>query len=356
MLNRTTGRRTAGLAIALAVGGSLLLAPGASATTSDPTTNGLFGSQDATFDGVYRQSLSLIALEAADARVPAASVRWLKRQQCANGSFMSYRTELGTRCGATDSNATALATIAFKRLGERSEARAAVSWLIDNQHRSGGWEYTPGWGPDANSTGLVVQALIAMNIDPADVERRKDGLQFLASLQLDCDSESVADRGALDYQRQSPLAANDFATAQATAALAGSSLPVRPNAADTEWPTFTCDDTPQPSAADAAAGYLGRTIDDNGGAIPGWDAAPDYTSTANAVLSLVAAGHASNQIDEAIDVLELNAEDYTTDDADALLPAADATLALVAIATGGDPRSFGSVNPIRDILDSRTAG
>jgi hypothetical protein len=239
MLNRTTGRRTAGLAIALAVGGSLLLAPGASATTSDPTTNGLFGSQDATFDGVYRQSLSLIALEAADARVPAASVRWLKRQQCANGSFMSYRTELGTRCGATDSNATALATIAFKRLGERAEARAAVNWLIDNQHRSGGWEYTPGWGPDANSTGLVVQALVAMDIDPADVERRKDGLQFLASLQLDCDSESVADRGALDYQRQSPLAANDFATAQATAALAGVSLPVRPRATDTELPAST---------------------------------------------------------------------------------------------------------------------
>jgi hypothetical protein len=341
---------------ALAVGGSLLLAPSASATTSDPTTNGLFGSQDPTFDGVYRQSLSLIALEAADARVPAASVRWLKRQQCGNGSFMSYRTDLDSRCGATDSNATALAAIAFRRLGERAEARATVTWLTNHQHRSGGWEYTPGWGPDANSTGLVVQALIANRIDPDDVARRKTGPEFLVSLQLDCDNESVADRGALDYQRQSPLAANNFATAQATAALAGSSLPVRPSAADTELPAFTCDEAPQPGPADAAAGYLARTIDDNDGAIPGWDASPDYTSTANAVLSLVAAGHGASQIDEATDVLELNAVDYTTDDADAIVPAADATLALVAIATGGDPRSFGSVNPIRDILDSRTAG
>jgi hypothetical protein len=37
-----------------------------------------------------------------------------------------------------------------------------------------------------------------------------------------------------------------------------------------------------------------------------------------------------------------------------VIPAAAAALGLTAIATGGDPRSFGSVNPIRSILDSRT--
>ena len=75
-----------------------------------------------------------------------------------------------------------------------------------------------------------IQALVAMNIDPATVAKNKTGPEYLRNLQLDCGTESVNDRGALDYQKfpEVPLAPNDFATAQATAALAGSTLPVQP--------------------------------------------------------------------------------------------------------------------------------
>ena len=372
-ITRGTGRhqsalqrgRIAGVtavAAVIAMTGAFVVAPStaSAATSTDPARIGLFGSQDPTYDGVYRQSLSLIVLHTARAKIPTPAVKWLKRQQCDNGSFMSFRTDLDGACGPKDSNATALAVIALRAIGERPLARKAVNWLIDQQKRSGGWEYTAGWGVDSNSTGLVIQALIAMKIDPTTVAKNKTGLQYLRNLQLDCGSESVADRGALDYQKfpEVPLAANDFATAQATAALARETLPVGPSEASTDLPAFTCDDGPQPTAVEAAAGYLGRTIDATGGYIPAFDdtpeePSPDYGSTANAVLSLVAAGYASNQIAEATETLEDVAVGYSRDEGE-VLPASAAALGLVAIATDGDPRSFGGTNPVRDLLQSRT--
>lgn len=353
---RSAGRCAAGVLTALAVAAAIGVAPtSASAETSkDPALIGLFGSSDPTYDGVYRQSLSLVALDAAGAKIPSPAVEWLKRQRCSNGSFTSYRADLSTRCGDKDSNATALAVIAFKRLGYGKLARGSIDWLLDQQTTSGGWEYTAGWGPDSNSTGLVVQALIAMKVDPATVTRTGNSpLDYLTSLQLDCDNDPAADRGALDYQSQDPLLANDFATAQATAALAGKSLPVRPRAGSQDRPAFSCDAQPQPTPAAAAAGYLGRTIRANDGHIPYFDDSIDYGSTANAALSLVAAGYASNQVKGATRTLKAGAVDYTHNDTDEVLTASSAALALVAVATAGDPHAFGDVNPVRQIRTSR---
>lgn len=357
---RGAGRRIAGITAvvsAIAMTGAFVVAPttASAATSDDPAYIGLFGSQDPTYDGVYRQSLALITLDAAGARIPAPAVKWLKRQQCDNGSFTSFRTDLTAACGPKDSNATALAVIAFKRVGERPLARQAINWLIDQQKANGGWEYTAGWGTDSNSTGLVIQALIAMNIDPTTVAKNKTGPKYLRSLQLDCATENADDRGALDYQKipEVPLAPNDFATAQATAALAKVSLPVPAGDAKAERPRFTCDAKPQPSAAAAAAGYLGRTIKSTGGYIPSFDNSPDYGSTANAVLSLVASGYASKQITQAKRTLKDAAPTYSRDGGE-VLPASAAALGLVAIATAGDPRDFGGTNPVRDLLSSRT--
>jgi len=353
---RATGRRIAGAITAVAVAAAVGIAPSAAsaATSKDPALVGLFGSSDPTYDGVYRQSLSLIALDAAGAKIPQPAVEWLKRQRCANGSYTSFRPNLSTKCGPKDSNATALAVIAFKRLGYGKWARESLNWLLDRQTASGGWEYTAGWGPDSNSTGLVTQALIAMKLDPATVTTGGNSpIDYLTSLQLDCDDTPARDRGALDYQSQDPLLANDFASAQATAALAGTSLPVKPGTASTVRPRFTCDAQPQPTPAAAAAGYLGRTIRANDGHIPYFDDSIDYGSTANAVLSLVAAGYAGNQIKGATKTLRLGAETYTHDSSDTVLSASSAALVLVALATGGDPRSFGDVNPVQQIRTSR---
>ena len=358
----STTRQMVGLTVAAAAASSLLLSvPSATAADSarlaaapnDKSTIGLFGAQDPTYDGVYRQSLSLIALDTAGARVPASSVKWLLRQQCDNGRFPAY-TDLAGKCGVGDGDATSMATIALRAVGERAAARNALNWLISQQTRSGGWKYNATFGPNANTTGLVVQAMLAMNIDPTTVARRNTGLDYIRSVQLRCSSDA-ADRGALDYVRETPLVANNFATSQATQALAGASLPVEPRVVRAKLPALTCPKAgAQPGAAAAAAGYLGRTIKDNEGGIPG-DFGPgtDLGSTANAVLSLVAAGYGSVQISSAMVTLETSAPVFTRD-VEGVRPAAAAALVLAAHATRGDPRSVGTTNPVRDILDSRT--
>ncbi len=358
----TTARRLLSATTAAAVATALLLtahsadasSAAKAATSTDQALIGLFGEQDPTYDGVYRQSLSLIALDAAGARVPKASVKWLLRQQCANGRFPSY-SDLAGKCGVGEGDSTAVATIALKRVGERSAARAALGWLLKQQTPSGGWEFNTGFGPNANTTGLAVQAMIAMNVKPSTVKTDHSGPQFLRSLQLRC-SAPVASRGALDYQAQDPLAANDYATAQATQALAGTSLPVEPSAVRKGLPSLTCPrDGAQPSPSAAAAGYLGRTIKLNDGSIPSsFGPGADLGSTANTVLSLVASGVGGNQANAAMLTLESNATTFTRDGSDAVLPASSAALALTAHATSGDPRSVGATNPVRDILSSRT--
>lgn len=360
---QSTTRRLLGAVVATAVASTLLLglpatgsaAPAGNNRAGDPATTGLFGQQDPTYDGVYRQSLSLIALDAAGARVPEPAVQWLLRQQCGNGRFPSYTDLTTDKCGIGDSDATALATIALKHVGKRGAARDAMDWLLARQTRSGGWEFSSGFGPNANTTGLVVQAMIAMKVDPATIKSKRTGPQFLRSLQLRC-SSVADDRGAVDYQKQSPLAANDFATAQVTQALAGSTLPVEPATTTTTLPALTCPKAgPQPRPSAVAAGYLGRVIDANAGTIPSsFGPGADYGSTANAVLSLVAAGFGADEVDAAMVTLEADADDFTRDDSDAVLPGSAAALVLAAHATSGDPRSVGTTNPVRDILKSRT--
>ncbi len=355
-------RRLINATAATAVAGALVLtAPAAlatnsprAATSTDRATIGLFGEQDPTYDGVYRQSLSLIALDAAGARVPRASVRWLLRQQCANGRFPSYN-DLAGRCGVGEGDSTAIATIALKRVGERGAARAALGWLLKQQTPSGGWEFNAGFGANANTTGLAIQAMVAMRVKPSTVKTDRTGPRFLRSLQLRC-SAAAPSRGALDYVPQDTLAADNYATAQATQALAGSSLPVKPASSSAALPSLRCPKAgSQPSPSAVAAGYLGRTITTHDGSIPSsFDPGRDLGSTANAVLSLVAAGYGSGEIDAAVSTLEANAATFTRDGSDAVLPASAAALALTAYATSGDPRSFGGTNPIKDIRSSRT--
>lgn len=345
--------------IAAAVASTLLISASSAtalptATSTDKAAIGLFGQQDPTFDGVYRQSLSLIALDAAGAKVPAASVKWLLRQQCDNGRFSAF-TDLVGKCGVGDGDATSAATMALKAVGERAAARDAMDWLLTRQTSSGGWEYNPGFGPSSNTTGLVVQAMIAMEIDPSTVKTQATGPQFLRSLQLRCSSDVASDRGALDFVANIPLVADNYATAQATQALAGSALPVEPRTSSASLPALTCPKaSQQPSAPALAAGYLGRAIKAGDGSLSGFGPGPDFNSTANAVLSMVAAGYGTKNINRATLTLEANAFDFIHDDADAVVPAAAAALVLVAHATGGDPRSVGASNPVRDILDSRT--
>jgi hypothetical protein len=236
---------------------------------------GLFGAQDATYDGAYRQALALLAL-AAVGQTDADAVAWLKAEQCADGGWMGNRPDTSAPCPAFDfdtfvgeeSNATALAAQALAALGE-TPAHDPLEFLADAQNDDGGFGFIPGFGSDANSTGLAVQALIALGEDLADWAA-PDGTpyDFLLSLQLPNPPASTA--GALAFQAGpgGTLTANAFATAQAVPALAGKAFPLAPATLSATLPLYpapvappTLRPTPSASAPATPAPLPTRVVD-----------------------------------------------------------------------------------------------
>ncbi|AXI77339.1 prenyltransferase/squalene oxidase repeat-containing protein [Peterkaempfera bronchialis] len=329
---------------------------------------GLYGKDDPTYDGVWRQSLALLALHTAEVAPADEAVRWLVGQQCEDGGWPSFRADTEADCTAAteDSNATALAVQALTALGGHTTAAAkGVTWIRRHQNSDGGWSYNPGGASDANSTGLAVNALIAAGADPAQVRKRgRSGYDGLASFQLGCDAPA-AQRGAFAYQpgKSGGLDANDFASAQAALAAAGSALPVAP-VTRREQPAAppSCKDgakgaVPQRQSAEAAAHFLVQRLADGKQrlmqTLPGADPAPDYNATSWAVLSLVAAGH-PDQASDAADWLAGNGYSWMRGE-QGVNPSAAATLLLVARATGLDPYNFGGSNVVQMLINSGPA-
>lgn len=103
-------------------------APSASPSQAIPT--GLYGSTDPMYDGVWRQSLALLALDTVEEKPGAGAVRWLVGQQCASGAFAAYRADATAKCDAktaVDTNSTAAAVQALAAVGgQDAEAGRAV--------------------------------------------------------------------------------------------------------------------------------------------------------------------------------------------------------------------------------------
>ena len=135
------------------------------ATLQGPTTSnpGLFGSADPTYDGTYRQGLSLVALKAAGATIPTSAVRWLTKQRCPGGGFSSEVSAnpcngLASNYQGPDLNSTALGIAGLKAAGIAPTA-SSVAFVKANQHRDGGFGFFPGDPSDPSSTGLMLAAL-----------------------------------------------------------------------------------------------------------------------------------------------------------------------------------------------------
>ncbi len=237
---------------------ALPLAGSAAATTTDPAKVGLYGSQDPTFDGVYRQSLSLLATVAAGRTPPTSAFDWLLRQQCADGGFEAFRTPLTAACTAPssvsfsgeDTNSTGIAAQALQALGLGTQAGRAVDWLGGKQSADGGWAYYPdgaaGNDPDANSTALGLSAFLAVG-RPAPHAGGPTGptpYDALEGMQVGCEG-AADDQGAFTFFG-SP---NDYATVQATLAMGGGFLPVPVRAGADDAPVLTCPPAPHAPAA-----------------------------------------------------------------------------------------------------------
>jgi LPXTG-motif cell wall-anchored protein len=320
--------------------------PSPAASATSPTL-GLYGAQDPKFDGVYRQSLAVIGLVATGHQPDANAVGWLLAQQCADGAFTAYRASVATPCtaAAEDENATAAAIQALAALGKPTAT--AVSALRHFQLADGGFYDNTAFGPaasDANSTGLALSALVAAGIDPATVASSagKTGSDYLRSLQISCAATSGA--GAFDFQGEATLHANDYATVQALLGELGKALPVAAATGGGSAPGCPASVTDAATSAAAATSYLAARLTTTNGAIPSaFGSGTDWTTTANAVLDLEAAGVGGTPVTAGLAALEANVKAYAQT-AGAYVAGPLATLLVVAHASGIDSAGFGGVD------------
>jgi LPXTG-motif cell wall-anchored protein len=337
-----------------ALGAAVLVTGTGVASAATPATDvGLFGVQDPTYDGVYRQGLAITGLVAAGKTPDANAVNWLLAQQCADGAFTAYRADTTKPCTAAqeDENATAMAIQALAALGKPTAT--AIAALKHFQLADGGFYDNTAFGApasDANSTGLALSAFAATGVDPATITSGgKTGDDYLRSLQLPC--ASATGGGAFDFQAEKTLAANDYATVQATFGQLGKAFPLAPSATAATTPTCS-DPTDAASSANAALAYLAGRLTSSNGAIPSsLGSGTDWTTTASAMLDLVAAGQGSAAVQAGSTALQANVKAYAQTGAGAL-----GMLLLVAHATGVNPASYGGTDLAAALLATeRTA-
>ena len=165
--------------------------------TSGPTA-GLFGAQDATYDGAFRQGLSLSALAAAGVTGTTAvgsAEAWLEAQQCPDGGWTSLVTADNPCTGdpatftGPDTNSTALAIEGLSAQGVLTSkvARSATRFLGAAQDPDGGWGYEPNaadapGSSDPDSTALVIQAILALGKSPSSATFVQGGTNPVSTL------------------------------------------------------------------------------------------------------------------------------------------------------------------------------
>ncbi|MEH0544030.1 terpene cyclase/mutase family protein [Streptomyces sp. B21-105] len=355
-------RSAAALAAVTVVLGAAVPAVAATPSPAAPTARpaGLYGTSDPTYDGVWRQSLALLAQHTVGVTPADEAVAWLTGQQCANGAFAAFRADPAKPCDAkvmTDTNSTAAAVQTLAALGgHRAAAEKAVGWLKSVQNADGGWGYSAGGASDANSTAVVAGALTAAGQQPARVRKAgKSPLDALGKLSLPCGGNGGgAGGGAFAYQpdKKGALAANADATAAGVLGALGEGFAAKAGktAARTEAAPV-CGGTPGAlTPADLArngAAHLVRAVAATGyltSSLPGAADQPDYGNTADAVVALAAQG-AVEQAKKPLAWLRQNSAAWAKQSG----PAAYAQLIFAAHATGADPRAFGGTDLVAQL-------
>ncbi len=365
--------RRAATALATAAVLGATAAPAAFADSAAPAAEspelpaGLYGTKDPQYDGVWRQSLALLAQHTVGVRPATSAVDWLAGQQCADGSFTAFRADPAKACDAKtmrDTNQTGAAVQALAALGGRSDVvQKAMTWLKSVQNDDGGWSSMAGAPSDANSTSVVIGALAAAGEKPASVTSKKGNktpYDALLALQLGCDAKE-GERGAFAFQpKDGALAPNAYATSAAALGALGKGFVVDPAGKDVTEPVkpLTCEGggtkqaTADPEqAASGADAYLVAQLDKNGqhllSAMPGAESQPDVANTATAVVALAAGSHGA-AAQQPLKWLEKNSADWAAQQG----PAAYAQLVLAAHATGADPRAFGGKDLVTALNDT----
>ncbi|MEV0409718.1 prenyltransferase/squalene oxidase repeat-containing protein [Streptomyces sp. NPDC050448] len=350
-VRRSAAALAASAVLCVGAAPAALAAPSPSAPPAPVIPSGLYGKNDPTYDGVWRQSFALLAQHTVGVKPAEQAVGWLVGQQCANGGFASFRADAGAACDDKtmfDTNATAMAVQALKALGGQDAAvQKGADWLKSVQNDDGGWAFVPGTPSEGNSTSIVISALAEAGETPAEVKSKagKSAYEGLLAFQLGCATEPAADQGAFGYQpADGKLPANADATAAAVLAGLGQGSLVAPASTDTPAAALACPAgaADPATAAQGAAGYLAEALKKDGhltAVTPGADQpTPDTGNTADAVIALAAAGHQQSAAG-ALEWLKANSAEWAKGS-----PAALGTLVLAAHATGTDPRAFGGTD------------
>ncbi len=209
---------------------------------------GLFGASDPTFDGAFRQGLSLMALASQGISNPAG-VTWLEDQQCSDGGWEAYRSDTTTACAAPDpidfsgpdTNSTALAVEGLVAAGA-SFPHDPTGFFESAQNADGGFGYigASSQSPDPDSTAEVIQALVALDqlTNPAFTQAGgATPVTVLAGFQLGC-SATKADRGA--YEFPGDTGPDLLATLQAVPGAAQVAFPLTAQTLASGLPALTC--------------------------------------------------------------------------------------------------------------------
>ncbi|MFF4468235.1 prenyltransferase/squalene oxidase repeat-containing protein [Streptomyces sp. NPDC001599] len=321
--------------------------PSPSSSPSRTAPSGLYGSTDPQYDGVWRQSLALLAQDTAGVVPSSTAVKWLTDQQCANGAFAPFRADPSKPCDAktmVDTNNTAAAVQALWAVGGHGDViEEALGWLKSVQNEDGGWGYVPGTPSDANSTSVVIGALTATETNPEDVEKDgKSPYDALLTFALPCAKDKGAGAFAFQPDKDGKLLPNADATAAGVLGALGEGLVAE---AGRKTDAASCADAGKPDrerAAVNAAAYLSDTLAKDGhlvSALGGSADQPDYGNTADAVVALAAQGGADKAA-EPLAWLKKNAAKWAGESG----PAAYAQLIFAAHATGTDPRDFGGTD------------
>jgi hypothetical protein len=183
---------------------------------------------------VFDQALAILALEASGANPKRSTTDWLLAAQCPVGGwsfdnpYRPIKDDESCWSGSAndfftaDTNTTSYAVMALEHLGRDGYTEDPFAFFDsarDAVHN--GWEYSPGFGTDANSTSLVIQAYAA-----AELGVPSGGLNALRALQPDV----VLGAWAYNYVGADPGDPDVGATIGAVPAILQVPLPIVPAA------------------------------------------------------------------------------------------------------------------------------
>ena len=184
--------------------------------------NGQYG----TIGAINDQALAMLALASARRTIPARAVDYLLSKQIEDGTW-AWNGDL--TAGSGDNNTAGMAVIALIAAGvpaDHPQIAKTIAHFAEQQNEDGGFPYIKpsAWGSDsdANSTAVVMWALLAAGEDPAGIDWKFEGQDGTSALDKIVAFQN--DSGAFRWQ-EAVADDNFMATVQAVVALELKSLP-----------------------------------------------------------------------------------------------------------------------------------